>query len=60
MIKSKILDVIKRVNEAAAKSIHKQEVRIVAASKTKTVEDIMGVYDAGIRHFGENYVNEIE
>ena len=52
MIKSKVLDVLKRVNEAASKSIHKQNVRLVAVSKTKPVEDIMGVYDAGVRHFG--------
>lgn len=60
MIKAKILDVIKRVNDAAIKTIHKQTVKIVAASKTKSVEDISTVYEAGIRHFGENYVNEIE
>ena len=59
MIKSRILDIIKRVNDAAAKSIHQQKVKIVAVSKTKTVEDIMGVYEAGIRDFGENYVNEV-
>lgn len=60
MIKSKVLDVLKRVNDAAAKSIHKQSVKLVAVSKTKTVEDIMGVYESGIRDFGENYVDEIE
>ena len=32
------------VNDAAAKSIHQQKVKIIAVSKTKTVEDIMGVY----------------
>jgi uncharacterized pyridoxal phosphate-containing UPF0001 family protein len=44
MIKSRIVDIIKRVNDAAAKSIHQQKVKIIAVSKTKTVEDIMGVY----------------
>ena len=34
--------------------------RLVAVSKTKTVEEIKQAYDAGVRHFGENYVDEIE
>lgn len=34
--------------------------RLVAVSKTKSVEEIKEAYDAGQRHFGENYVDEIE
>ena len=30
----------------------------MAVSKTKPVADIMAAYEAGQRHFGENYVDE--
>lgn len=32
---------------------------LVAVSKTKSVEEIKKVYDKGIRHFGENYADEL-
>ena len=32
---------------------------LLAVSKTKPVEDLQAAYDAGQRHFGENYVDEI-
>lgn len=32
---------------------------LVAVSKTKTNEDILNVYNLGIRDFGENYVQEL-
>jgi len=34
-------------------------VRLVAVSKTKPVELLMEVYEAGQRHFGENYAQEL-
>jgi uncharacterized pyridoxal phosphate-containing UPF0001 family protein len=34
-------------------------VRVVAVSKTKPVGVVRGVYDAGHRCFGENYVQEL-
>lgn len=34
-------------------------VRLVAVSKTKPVEDILALYTAGQRDFGENYVQEL-
>lgn len=33
---------------------------LLAASKKRTAEEIQAVYKAGIRHFGENYVQEAE
>jgi pyridoxal phosphate enzyme (YggS family) len=36
-----------------------EKVRLVAVSKTKSVEAVMEAYNAGQRHFGENYVQEI-
>ncbi|CAF4451148.1 unnamed protein product, partial [Rotaria magnacalcarata] len=35
-------------------------VRLIAISKTKAVEDIIELYRAGQRYFGENYVEELE
>ena len=32
--------------------------QLLAVSKTKPVADIVSAYDAGQRHFGENYVDE--
>ena len=35
------------------------QTRVVAVSKTKPISVIREVYDAGHRHFGENYVQEL-
>ena len=35
-------------------------VRLIAVSKTKPVENILELYQAGQRYFGENYVDELE
>jgi uncharacterized pyridoxal phosphate-containing UPF0001 family protein len=32
--------------------------RLLAVSKTKPIEDLISAYDAGQKHFGENYVEE--
>ncbi|RMD02354.1 YggS family pyridoxal phosphate-dependent enzyme, partial [Clostridium autoethanogenum] len=40
------------------KNIEKN-VTLVAVSKTKPIEDIQKAYDAGIRDFGENKVQEL-
>lgn len=34
--------------------------RIVAVSKTKSIDDILTAYKAGQRHFGENFVTELK
>ena len=36
-----------------------KDITLVAVSKTKTNEEIMNVYNLGIRDFGENYVQEL-
>ena len=36
-----------------------QNSKLIAVSKTKPVEDILEAYEAGIRDFGENHVQEI-
>jgi len=35
------------------------EPRLVAVSKLQSTESIVSAYEAGQRHFGENYVNEL-
>ena len=39
--------------------LRKKDVSLVAVSKTKTVEEIMELYELGQRDFGENYVQEL-
>lgn len=36
-----------------------QKARLVAVSKYKPAQDVMYAYEAGQRHFGENYVQEL-
>ncbi len=36
-----------------------EDIRILPVSKKKTAEDIMELYNAGIKSFGENYVQEL-
>jgi len=40
-------------------SLQKQNITLVAVSKTKPVEDILALYELGHRDFGENYVQEL-
>ncbi|KAM9936434.1 hypothetical protein OXX80_004004 [Metschnikowia pulcherrima] len=40
-------------------SSHGTSVRLVAVSKLKPSSDIMALYNHGVRHFGENYVQEL-
>merc|ERR1712060_468933 len=48
--------IVRSAVEAAAAG---RDVRLVAVSKTKPVEALQEAYDAGHRHFGENYVQEL-
>ncbi|HEU4633485.1 MAG TPA: YggS family pyridoxal phosphate-dependent enzyme [Flavisolibacter sp.] len=41
------------------KELQEKKVVLVAVSKTKPAEDIMGLYQLGQRDFGENYVQEL-
>jgi len=42
-----------------AKELNEKKVTLVAVSKTKSVEDILALYERGQRDFGENYVQEL-
>jgi pyridoxal phosphate enzyme (YggS family) len=48
--------------ETVCRSVNRDasSVRLVAVSKTKPSSDIQALYDLGHRHFGENYVKELE
>jgi len=60
---SSIAETLKTIQEniqaAVKESKFHQTVRLVAASKFKNVEHILEAYNAGIRDFGENYVDEM-
>ena len=53
----KVEEKIKSACDKAGRS--RDEVTLVAVSKTKPAEMIMEAYDQGIRDFGENYVQEL-
>ena len=51
----KVLQRIEELSQGNSSSV-----RLVAVSKTKPVENIIELYQAGQRDFGENYVDELE
>jgi len=52
-VQSRILQTLQDCNRPS------ESVRLVAVSKTKPVELLMEAYNAGQRHFGENYAQEL-
>ena len=60
MLKKNLEQVEKKIQEACERAGRdRSEVTLIAVSKTKPVEMLQEVYDAGIRHFGENKVQEL-
>ena len=60
MIKENYYSVKKQVEEVCDKhNFSKDKVTLIAVSKTKPVEDIRTVYEAGCRDFGENKAQEL-
>ena len=67
-IRQNLSHILDKIKTAANNSPFKQnvflilvyQVQLVAVSKTKSVELIQEAYDEGQRHFGENYVQELE
>lgn len=52
--------VLEQVRSAALRSLRSPEsITVVAVSKTKTVEEIMRIYEHGHRDFGENRAQEL-
>ena len=60
MIQKNLTKILSQIEAAVTKHNISKPVRLVAVSKTKSVEEMKEAYDAGMRHFGENYVDEIE
>lgn len=48
------------MNENIKKLINENKIKILGASKTKTINDIYNLYNEGITIFGENYVQELK
>ena len=59
-IRENILRIQDRIAQARQKSRHPTEVTLIAVSKTHSPESIREAYEAGLRHFGENRVQERE
>lgn len=55
-VKENLLEVQRIIKEESA---DRQNVRLVAVSKMKPPEMIKECYDAGQKHFGENYVAQL-
>ena len=59
MISDNLLSVQNEIKSACAAGTFKKDVRLVAVSKTRTAEEILEAYNADIRDFGENKVQEL-
>jgi pyridoxal phosphate enzyme (YggS family) len=59
-IRENIQRIEQQIARAREKSSHRGEVTLIAVSKTHPAEAIREAYDAGLRHFGENRVQEWE
>ena len=60
MVAENLMDVERRVCEACRRAGRsRDEVTLIAVSKTKPVEMLEEVYGAGTRYFGENKVQEL-
>lgn len=59
MVTENYREILKEVNDTAIKSNRKDDVLLIAVSKTKPEEDIKKLYDIGVRDFGENKVQEL-
>lgn len=59
MIKENIEKIEERIQKACNRAKRKrEEIILLAASKTQPIEKILEAYEAGIRYFGENKVQE--
>ena len=60
MLADNLREVKEKINEACRRSGRSAEdVTLCAVSKTKPEEDILTLYNAGQRDFGENYIQEL-
>ncbi len=60
MIKQQLLSIEQNIQKACKNAgRNREEVTLIAVSKTKPLEMLQEAYDADIRHFGENKVQEM-
>ncbi|HCL02627.1 MAG TPA: YggS family pyridoxal phosphate-dependent enzyme, partial [Lachnoclostridium phytofermentans] len=60
MIQENITNVLQKIEAACKRSNRsKEEVILIAVSKTKPIEMLIEAYHAGLREFGENKVQEL-
>jgi PLP dependent protein len=60
-IAKKLAEVLERIKRAALRAGRRPEdITLIAVSKTHSASQILELYDAGVRHFGENRVQEWE
>lgn len=60
MLAENVKEVQKNIEDACKRAGREpKEVELIAVSKTKPVDQLLEVYDTGIRAFGENYVQEL-
>lgn len=52
--------VLKDIENAKARASVTSDARLIAVSKTKPLEDLKDAYEAGMRDFGENKVQELQ
>ncbi|MCC6276768.1 MAG: YggS family pyridoxal phosphate-dependent enzyme [Oligoflexia bacterium] len=58
-LQDRIAGIVDRIAQAEKKSGRPQgATKLIAVSKTKSFEHIQEAYDLGLRHFGENYIQE--
>uniref|UniRef100_A0A8R1DR30 Pyridoxal phosphate homeostasis protein n=1 Tax=Caenorhabditis japonica TaxID=281687 RepID=A0A8R1DR30_CAEJA len=60
IVQRNLLNILEAVAEAVAASSATKRCRFVAVGKTKPADLIEACYSQGQRHFGENYVQELE
>ena len=59
-IQEHIKEVERKIEEACARgNRNREDITLIAVSKTKPLEDLIEAYEAGCRDFGENKVQEI-
>lgn len=58
-VRENLLRVREQMKDACIRSARGEEVTLIAVSKTKPLELLKEAYDAGVRDFGENRVQEI-
>ena len=60
MLKENLEEVEEKIAKACERAGRaREEVTLIAVSKTKPVEMLQEIYDEGIRDFGENKVQEL-